>query len=78
MDEARPVITYQTDVMSTEETAIDISIDRPFNGFFGVRMLVPTPKGSVEEQQAKILDWVKRRVGQHVGDAVNHVTFQAV
>jgi hypothetical protein len=78
MDEARPVITYQADAMSAEETAIDISIDRPLNGFFGVRMLVPTPKGSAEEQQAKILDWVKRRVGQHVGDAVNHVTFQAV
>jgi len=76
--EERPTITYECQAGLPGEVAIDICIDRPFNGFFGVRMLVPTPKGSVEEQQAKILDWVKRRVGQHVGDAVNHVTFQAV
>jgi len=76
--EERPTITYECQAGLPGEVAIDISIDRPVNGFFGVRMLVPTPTGSEIEQQAKILDWVHRLVAQVIGEAVNHVTFQRV
>lgn len=78
MDAPRPVITYQVESLSPDEVAIDMSIDVPFNGFFGARMVVPAPKGSEAEQHAKILDWTRRRVAQVVGEAVNHVTFQAI
>jgi hypothetical protein len=78
MEEVRPVVTYGWGPLSPNEIAIDIAIDRPFNGFFGVRLVVPTPTGSEIEMQATILEWTRRRVAQAVGEAVNHVSFRAV
>jgi hypothetical protein len=78
MEDVRPIITYQTDQISLEDIAIDIRIDRPFNGFFGTRLIVPTPSGTKDERAAKILEWVTDKVKQQVGPAADHVTFQAV
>jgi hypothetical protein len=77
MDEVRPIITYQSEAISLEDVAIEILIDRPFNGFFGTRILVPTPSGTKEARAAKLLEWVQRTVRQQVGKAADHITFQA-
>lgn len=76
MEDARPIVTYTSEAISLENVAIDILIDQPFNGFFGERILVPTPKGTKDERDKAILEWVQKKVRQQVGQAADHVTFQ--
>lgn len=72
----RPIVTYQISDGAPGETIIDISIDRPINGFFGARMPVPTPTGTKAEKAEKIMEWVTNKVRQQLGQTADGVTIQ--
>jgi hypothetical protein len=76
VDPVRPVVYYRSEPISPAELAVDITIDHPFNGFFGGRIIVPTEKG--KDREATLLGLVKNHVTRQVGDAAAHITYRAI
>lgn len=75
--EDAPKITYQVTDSTETETVVDISIDRPINGFYGTRLRLPAVTGSKAEQAAAIRERVQWKVRQELGSASAGLTIQS-